>query len=133
MSVDRNEKIALYCCENSSYKAFQAMEDSSGLEKIEVIPLPCSGKIEMGIILKSLEMGYAGVLILGCPKDNCKFVRGNYRAEKRIEMVQDSLQRAGISPERVRIDFISSVDHHKCRQIIDEMKDQLFNTEGAKA
>ena len=132
MSDDRKEKIVLYCCENSSYKAFQAMGDSSGFENIEVIPLPCSGKIEMGIILQSLEKGYAGVLILGCPKDNCKFVRGNYRAEKRIEMVRDSLKRAGLAPERVRIDFLSSVDHHKCRQIIDEMNEQLFNTEGAK-
>jgi coenzyme F420-reducing hydrogenase delta subunit len=133
MSGDRKEKIVLYCCENSSYKAFQAIEDSKGLDVVEAVPLPCSGKMEIGIILKSLEEGYAGVLILGCPKDNCKFIRGNYRAEKRIEMARDSLERAGLSPDRVHIDFLSSVDHHKCRQIIEEMAARLFNTEGAKA
>lgn len=133
MSGEKNNTIALYCCENSSYKAFQAMKDTRGLEKVEVIPLPCSGKIEMGIILKTLEVGYAGVLILGCPKDNCKFIRGNYRAEKRIEMVRSSLERAGINGDRVRIDFISSLDQHKCRVIIDEMLDLVINKEGAKA
>jgi len=130
---NREHKIVVYCCENSGYKAYQAAEAGSTLKDIEIIPLPCSGKIEMGIILKSIEIGYAGVLILGCPQDNCTFIRGNYRAEKRIQLMQDSLKRAGISPDIVRIDFLSSVDTHKFIRIIEEMKEQVLKEEGAKA
>lgn len=133
MSKNANNKIALYCCENSSFKAFQALDDAAAAERVEVIPLPCSGKIEIGMVLKTLEAGYAGVLILGCPKDNCKFIRGNYRAEKRIRKLHGFLKAAGVSPEKVRIDFISSVDRHKCRQLIGEMTDRIFNPEGVKA
>lgn len=130
MSGDRKNKIVLYCCENSSYKAFQSIEDGTILEHVESVPLPCSGKVEMGLVLKALEVGYAGVLILGCPKDNCKFIRGNYRAEKRTEMVKSSLERAGLAPEKVRLDFISSIDAHKCKRIIGEMVDQVILKKG---
>ena len=116
------KKIIVFCCENSAYKAADAVEDVSVLEDVEVVRLPCSGKIEIGLVLKCFENDYPGVLILGCPVDNCKYIKGNIRARKRVDMIKQALQHAGYDENRVRMDFISSLDTHKFVNIVNEMK-----------
>ena len=116
------DKIVVFCCENSALKAIDSMGNAEIMNSVEVIKLPCSGKAETGLILKYFENGYKGVVVLGCPLDNCKFIKGNFRALKRIDMVKKALREAKISENRVRIDFISSVDSHKVTAILEEMK-----------
>jgi F420-non-reducing hydrogenase iron-sulfur subunit len=115
-------KIIMLCCENSAVKAIDSMGKTEILNLVEIIKLPCSGKVEIELILKYFENGYKGVVVLGCPLDNCKFIKGNYRALKRIDRVKKALTEAGINEDRVKIDFLSSVDSHKVSAIIEEMK-----------
>jgi len=119
------KKIALYCCENSAYKAAACLTGPELQKGIEIIKLPCTGKMEINLILKTLEQGYAGVLVAGCPIDNCKYIRGSSRAEKRIEKTRELLKAAGIPEQRVRMEFLSSVDSHKLAGAIKEMKQEL--------
>ncbi len=112
-------RLVIYCCENSAMKAVSA---AGALDSVDIIKLPCSGRVEAGLILKSFEKGYGGVVVLGCPLDNCTFIRGNYRARKRVSVVKKSLREAGINENRVKIDFVSSVDTHKVIAIVEEMK-----------
>ena len=123
-------KIAVFCCENSSFKAAALVADPAILEAVEIIKLPCSGKAEIGLVLKTLEKGYVGVLILGCPIDNCKFIRGNARARKRIDSAKAILADAGIDDRRVHMDFVSSVDTHRFVEIVEEMIDRLASPAG---
>lgn len=106
-------KITALLCENSAYKAHAALRDRLEIACINAVKLPCSGKVDVGLILKILEAGSAGVIVIGCPKDNCTFIRGNYRAEKRIEVVKAALRDAGLEEGLVRMEFVSSLDSHK--------------------
>ncbi|MEW5813851.1 MAG: hydrogenase iron-sulfur subunit [Spirochaetota bacterium] len=114
------KKTVVFCCENSGYKAAELVQSPDLLNSVELIRLPCSGKIEAGLVLKCLESGHPGVIVLGCPYDNCKFIKGNYRAKKRIDMVKENLKNAGLDTGRVYIDFISSVDSYKFIAIVKE-------------
>jgi F420-non-reducing hydrogenase iron-sulfur subunit len=125
--MDDTKKIVVFCCENSAYKAADAVEDGSVLESVDVVRLPCSGKIEIGLVLKCLEQDYPGVLILGCPIDNCKYIKGNVRARKRVEMIKQALRNAGYDENRVRMDFLSSLDAYKFVNIVNEMKERIKN------
>ena len=49
------DKIAVYCCENSGLLAAGSVHDTEIMESIDIMKLPCSGKCEMGLILKTLE------------------------------------------------------------------------------
>lgn len=119
-------KIIAFCCENSSIMAAENVEYSNSImDAIEIVRLPCSGKIEIGLVLKCLENGSPGVLILACPKDNCKYISGNRRAEKRIDTIKKALSNAGLDKNRVHIDFLSSVDSHKFIDIAKEMMECL--------
>lgn len=123
--MDTIEKIAVYCCENSGLLASRSVMDQEIMESVEIIKLPCSGKCEMDLILKTLEKGYAGVMIVGCPKDNCQFIRGSHRASKRVEATQKILGDIGLNPERVRMEFLSSVDSYKFVSAVKVMWEQL--------
>jgi len=124
------KKIVAFVCENSALKAAEQAEGSGVREAalrsaVELVHLPCSGKLEVGLVLQCLERGHPGVLVLGCPVDNCKFLKGNLRARKRVEQTRKLLQEAGLAPERVHIDFLSSVDGHKFVDIVQGMRERL--------
>lgn len=121
------KKIVVFCCENSAYKAAQAAQDAAVFESIELVRLPCSGKIEIGLVLKCFEQDAAGVLILACPLDNCQYLTGNKRARKRVEMIKQALRNAGYDENRVKLDFLSSVDAHKFVNSVNELKAKIRN------
>ena len=124
--MEAKPKIVAFCCENSAYKAAEAVADRSLLEQIELVRLPCSGKIEVGLVLKCFENDHPGVLILACPLDNCKYLKGNYRAQKRVAVIKEALRNAGYDENRVRLEFLSSIDTHKFEMIVNEMKQKFI-------
>ena len=119
------KKIIAYACENSGYLAAEAVTDESVIDLVDIIRVPCSGRVEIGMILKCLEKDHPGVLILGCPLDNCKYLKGSVRAKKRIEMAKKALRDAGINENKIHMDFISSVDSNKFTVVVREMNERL--------
>ena len=125
--MEETKKIVAFCCENSAYKAADAVEDAAVLESVKIVRLPCSGKIEIGLVLKCFENDHPGVLILACPIDNCNYLKGNVRARKRVEMIKQTLRNVGYDENRVRMDFLSSLDAHKFVNIVNEMKEGIVS------
>lgn len=64
--------------------------------------LPCSSKVEAHHILKFIEQGADGVLILACPMGACRLVEGNRRAAKRVAWAADWIEELGLERQRVR-------------------------------
>ncbi len=96
--------VVAFCCENS---ALPALEDArhAGTEipgVVQTIRVPCAGKVEEDHILKALESGAEGVIILACHKDSCQYIQGNVRAEKRLVRLQQLLGEVDHSPECIR-------------------------------
>jgi F420-non-reducing hydrogenase iron-sulfur subunit len=96
--------ITVFCCSNSLYgdgdprKMGKAAAGSA--HKIE---LACSSRVETIHILKAIENGADGVLIIACPESECKLLEGSRRAGKRVEHARRLLAEAGLEPERVAI------------------------------
>jgi len=68
---------------------------------VRVKELPCSGKTDPEYLFGALEAGARGLLVVTCPKGECRLGQGNYRAEIRVRTVQRLLAEIGIEPERV--------------------------------
>jgi F420-non-reducing hydrogenase iron-sulfur subunit len=134
MAKKKNDKkIVAFCCENSALKAAEALSDPGALDDVELVRLPCSGKAETGLLLACLERGHPGVLVLGCPQDNCKFLVGSRRAGKRVQATRKILKEAGLAEERVRMEYVSSVDAHRLARIVREMRERLAALDSAPA
>ena len=117
-------RITAFCCENSAHKVVESMQGDPLLKGVTIIKVPCVGRVETIQLLQEFEKGVEQVLVLGCPIDNCKHLKGNLRAVKRVAMTRKSLQDAGIDGDRLRVEMISSVDVHKLRDILKEITNE---------
>jgi F420-non-reducing hydrogenase iron-sulfur subunit len=98
-------KIVAFCCDQSGYPA----ADMAGTlrlnlpQNVELVRVPCTGRIETIYLLKALEKGADGVLIFGCYEENCQFLRGNLRAKSRLSYARQMLDRIGLEKGRLEI------------------------------
>jgi coenzyme F420-reducing hydrogenase delta subunit len=68
-----------------------------------MVLLPCSSKMEAYQLLKLVEHGADGVLLVACPKKACRFLVGNNRAERRVTHVRGLLVQAGMGETRLEL------------------------------
>jgi coenzyme F420-reducing hydrogenase delta subunit len=68
-------------------------------------PVACTGKVDPEQILQLFRDGVDGVLILGCPDEECHFQEGNYQLRKRMELLRSVLAAHRIDPRRLEMLF----------------------------
>ncbi|MEA2089200.1 MAG: hydrogenase iron-sulfur subunit [Thermoproteota archaeon] len=122
------EKILTFMCNWCSY----AGADLAGTSRLEYPPtirpirVMCSGRVDRDFVLEAFRMGVGMVLVSGChlPYD-CHYISGNKRMTKRIKTLQKMLQKLGVSPERLRIEYVSAAEGVKFVELVKEMTGQL--------
>jgi quinone-modifying oxidoreductase subunit QmoB len=121
--LSKPPKIVAYACENSGTLAAElANKMEPELNAIiQIVPVPCSGKIDALYLLKALEQGADGVLIIACQKENCKFIRGNVRADQRKELVRKRLEEIGMEGDRIEIVHVAANQGHQFNESIRSM------------
>lgn len=68
----------------------------------------CSGRVDLGFIFKAFLSGQDGVLIGGCRLNDCNYVtQGNYDALANTYICKNILERIGLDPKRLCIEFMS--------------------------
>ena len=92
---------------------------------IQIILVPCSGKVDVIHILKAMEKGADGVYVVGCMEGDCHFNNGNFRARKRVKQVQKILDTVNIGGERVQIYNLSSSEGLRFAQFAAEMDERI--------
>jgi len=129
-----NGKITAFCCQHSAYLAADAA-GKQGLqcpENLRVIRVPCAGRVDVIHILKALEGGAAGVLVLGCEDGLCQHLTGNTRAKERTNHSETLLKEVGINGKRVAMFNIAANAPHKFIKIVNEMNERIKEREEAK-
>jgi len=120
-------RIVAFCCNFCAYAA----ADLAGSMRLDyppnarVIRLPCSGKIEILYLLRAIEDGADGVMVMGCLDGDCHFMNGNFRAKKRVAAAKKLLEAVGIEPERVEMYNLSSAMASKFAEMISDMTEKV--------
>lgn len=107
---DFEPKIIAFCCQYCSYSAAD-LAGSMRLQyptNVEVVLLPCTGRMDIIHVLKAFESGADGVYAAGCLEGNCHFITGNLRARKRMNYIKTTLEQMGVEPERVEMFNLSA-------------------------
>jgi coenzyme F420-reducing hydrogenase delta subunit len=100
---ENNSTIYVFCCATSFDQAQLARDLSRTGNTIKIIPLPCSGKLDILYVIKAFETGADGVAVMMCKEGECRYLEGNIRARKRVEAVEELLKEAGMGGGRVAI------------------------------
>ena len=74
------------------------------------IRVPCLGRIHPGLVLKAFEHGAAGVLMLGCPPDECRHDFGYRQAQSTLNRSRELMGLLGFRDEQLQLDTIASGD-----------------------
>ena len=74
--------------------------EQAGL-KARVIAEPCSSKVEVFQMLRTLASEADLLWVVGCPETACQLVEGSFRMTKRVGHAQDYLREIGLEPERL--------------------------------
>ena len=74
--------------------------EQAGL-KARVIAEPCSSKVEVFQMLRTLSAEADLLWVVGCPETACQLVEGSFRMAKRVGHAQDYLEEIGLERERL--------------------------------
>ncbi|UCG90743.1 MAG: hydrogenase iron-sulfur subunit [Candidatus Heimdallarchaeota archaeon] len=126
-SSDWEPKIIAFLCNWCSY----AGADLTGVSRIQyppnirIVRVPCSGRISPYYILKSLQVGWDGLLVSGCHPGDCHYLTGNLIARRRFAVLKDLLTFMGIEPERVNFSWVSAAEGERFAKIVKKVVEQV--------
>lgn len=92
---------------------------------VKIVKVPCSGRVAIAQLLKTLEEGADGVFVAGCLEGDCHYQSGNLRVRKRVDYVQEILGKIGMEAERVAMYNLSAGDGPRFAHIAREMTEKI--------
>jgi len=125
--TDWEPKIIAFLCSWCSY----ASADLAGVAGIQyspnvrVVRVPCAGRINPMFIIKSLQRGADGVLIVGCHPGKCHYTTGNLYARRRLGLLKSLLEHVGIEDGRVQISWIWAAEGEKFARLVVNMVERV--------
>lgn len=97
-------KVIAFCCQSCGYTA----ADEAGLKKIPynpnvfIVRVPCTGRVDSSFIFKAYELGFDGVIVIGCTKNSCRYIDGVKKINKKIKIMKNLLGSFGKSRLKIR-------------------------------
>lgn len=80
----------------------------------------CSGRVDLEFVLRAFSNGQDGVLIGGCRLNECNYTtQGNYDALANTYICKNILERVGVNPARLSIEFMSGGEGGRLAEVID--------------
>jgi coenzyme F420-reducing hydrogenase delta subunit len=93
----------LYCSASFSHDELAETIRAEDGDEVKIIGLPCSGKVDMLYLVKAFEKGADGLMLLTCPKNECRHLEGNLRALRRADGLNSILEESGLGNERMAV------------------------------
>ncbi|MCP3871620.1 MAG: hydrogenase iron-sulfur subunit [Desulfobacteraceae bacterium] len=122
-----NFKIVLFLCNWSPHAAFQKLQDLSFdiPAEINMIRIPCTGRISKALLFKAFEMGADGVALAGCSPGTCRYGSGTENAIKNTQDTRDILDIMGLGSERMRLETFLPDETDKMYQFLSTFTSDL--------
>jgi len=89
------------------------------------IRVMCSGRISPHFILKAFQEGADGVLVAGCHIGECHYGKGNFITAKRIAVMKELIQFIGLSPKRLRLEWIATSEGNKFSRVVSDFTEEI--------
>jgi coenzyme F420-reducing hydrogenase delta subunit len=86
----------------------------------------CTGRVDLAFVFRAFAKGADGVIIGGCWPGECHYVtEGNYDALGNSYVGKKLLDQIGLSPERLRIEWIGASEGNRFAEVMSDFADQL--------
>jgi len=98
-------RIVGFICNWSAYSGVEM----AGVNKkeyppnIQLVRVMCLGRLHLGLVLKAFELGADGVMLLGCPPDDCHYESGIASAKEVFAQARKMLNLLGVDQKRLAL------------------------------
>ncbi len=137
LAEDAMDKIVVFACNWCSY----AGGDLAGTSRLQyptnarLIRTMCSGRVDEKFVIRAFKKGAPLVLVSGCHFADCHYIDAVTWTQRRIEKLWNKLDKLGIRPERLQLEWISAAEGQKFAKVmreIEEMRQQVTPEEVKK-
>lgn len=125
LSEEPQEKVFAFACNWCSY----AGGDMAGISRIQypatnrVVRTMCSARVSEEMVLEAFRCGAPVVLVSGCHYADCHYINANRQTVKRVQRLWDRLEKAGVRPERLQLEWISAAEGQKFAKVMGQMEE----------
>ncbi|MFX1520846.1 MAG: hydrogenase iron-sulfur subunit [Promethearchaeota archaeon] len=129
------KKVIAFLCDECAY----GTADEAGFmglqydPSIYIVRVPCISRVDPQLVLSTLQEGADGVLIIGCLKERCHFLKGSEIGDLRVNLLQLLLNQMGINERRVQMHFVDCAEVNVFIRAVSEMTKTLENIGKLKA
>ena len=125
LAEDPQDKVFGFACNWCSY----AGGDMAGISRIQypstnrVIRTMCSARVSEDMVLEAFRCGAPVVLVSGCHYADCHYIDANRQTVKRVQKLWNKLEKAGVRPERLQLEWISAAEGQKFAKVMRQMEE----------
>jgi coenzyme F420-reducing hydrogenase delta subunit len=99
--------VTVFRCVNSSRSDTEARHvpqpEPEWPIPVQEVALPCTGRLQPEHLLKAFEAGADAVCVITCAGDDCHYLEGSQRAERRAAYVRELLNEIGLGGQRLLV------------------------------
>jgi len=124
LAWDAKQKILVFACNWCSY----AGADYAGVSRLDyptnirLIRTMCSGRVDEKFIWRAFAAGAPVVLVSGCHIGDCHYIDANRWTEKRVGKIRRKMEKKGIRPDRLQLEWISAAEGVRFAKKMTEME-----------
>jgi heterodisulfide reductase subunit A len=119
------DKVFVFACNWCSYSG----ADMAGISRIiypttnRVVRTMCSARVSEEMVLEAFRCGAPVVLVSGCHYADCHYIDANRMTVKRVQRLWDTLEKNGVRPERLQLEWISAAEGQKFGKVMHQMEE----------
>jgi heterodisulfide reductase subunit A2 len=123
LADDPMSKIVAFACNWCSY----AGGDNAGTSRMQypasvrLIRTMCSGRVDQSFIMHAFRKGAPMVLVSGCHFADCHYISAVTFTQRRMERLWTQMEKLGIRPERLQLEWISAAEGSKFARVMKEI------------
>ena len=126
------DKVIVFACNWCSYAA----SDLAGTSRVQyppdarIIRTMCSARVDEKFILQAFKLGAPIVLVSGCHFADCHYIDANRWTQRRMDRLWSRLERLGIRPERLQLEWMSAAEGNRFAQVMTELEEMRRQVTG---
>ena len=119
------DKIIVFACNWCSY----AGADFAGTSRLQygantrIIKTMCSCRVSVDLITHAFALGAPKVIVSGCHPGDCHYLENNMFTKKRVTRLKEKLERKGLNPDRLMLEWVSAAEGQRFAEMIHRMEE----------
>jgi coenzyme F420-reducing hydrogenase delta subunit len=83
----------------------------------------CSGRVKPDFVWYAFQHGAPLVLVSGCHYADCHYIDANRNTVRRVDALWEGLEKRGVRPERLQLDWCSAAEGQKWARVMRELEE----------